>query len=161
MSPLGVHFSPFLSGLPARSLCVTERVHRPHLFTLLLMVPLRIYSLLLITPWGTEIPFELSHIRVKRSVLFAGQLWEPLELSLYAGVALLNPCNSAPLLKMQQLVAIQDAAVYAVPHTYSVVFRAWYKLCYRYVTATRKDGEEFDNRVTLLAFRASSLLWLR
>ncbi len=78
-----------------------------------------------------------------------------------SGVALLNPCNSAPLLKMQQLVVIQDAAVYAVPHTYSVVFRAWYKLCYRYVTATRKDGEEFDNRVTLLAFRASSLLWLR
>lgn len=26
-----------------------------------------------------------------------------------------------------------------------------------HVTATRKDGEEFDNRVTLLAFRASSL----
>ncbi|MGH7158411.1 MAG: glycosyltransferase family 4 protein, partial [Candidatus Saccharimonadales bacterium] len=86
------------------------------------------YSLLLITPSGTEIPFKLSHIRVEQAGLFAGHLWEQLELPLYArrGV-LLNLCNSAPLLKTQQLVVIHDAGVYAVPHAYSVVFRAWYK----------------------------------
>ena len=86
------------------------------------------YSLLLITPSGTEIPFKLFHIRVKQVGLFAGHLWEQLELPLYArrGV-LLNLCNSAPLLKTQQLVVVHDAAVYAVPHGYSVVYRAWYK----------------------------------
>lgn len=34
-----------------------------------------IYSFLLFTPSGAKIPFELSHIRVKYVVLFAGHLY--------------------------------------------------------------------------------------
>lgn len=111
------------------------------------------YSFLLITPSGTEIPFELSHIRVKQAGLFAGHLWEQLELPLYArrGV-LLSLCNSAPLLKTHQLVVIHDAAVYAVPHAYSVVFRAWYKFMLPLL------GKMARHLITVSQFSRSELL---
>lgn len=111
------------------------------------------YSLLLITPSGTEIPFELSHIRVQQAGLLAGHLWEQFELPLYArrGV-LLNLCNSAPLLKTHQLVVIHDAAVYAVPHAYSVVFRAWYKFMLPLL------GKKARHLITVSQFSRSELV---
>lgn len=86
------------------------------------------HTLVLLTPSGAELQFKLSHIRVKRVGLSSGQLWEQLELPLYArrGV-LLNLCNGAPILKKQQLVVVHDAAVYAVPQAYGAAFKAWYK----------------------------------
>jgi glycosyltransferase involved in cell wall biosynthesis len=58
-----------------------------------------------------------------------GHTWEQLELPFFArdGV-LLNLCNTAPLGKRRQFVTIHDAAVFAMPETFSRSFYTWYQL---------------------------------
>lgn len=57
-----------------------------------------------------------------------GHLWEQLELPFYCrdGV-LLNLCNTAPASKYRQIVTIHDAAVFAVPESFSPTFRRGYQ----------------------------------
>lgn len=57
-----------------------------------------------------------------------GQLWEQLTLPVAVqGHWLLSFAPTGPLAKRRQLVTIHDAAVYAVPQSYSWKFRAYYK----------------------------------
>ena len=71
---------------------------------------------------------ELRSMDVRRVGRLRGQLWEQLELPLYArGGLLLNLANTAPTFGSTQMVMIHDASVFAVPETYSGGFRRWYQ----------------------------------
>jgi glycosyltransferase involved in cell wall biosynthesis len=83
---------------------------------------------------------NLKHIQVKKVGYLKGHLWEQLELPFYAkNGLLLNLCNTAPILKKNQITTIHDASVYAVPQTYSFLFRAWYKLLFRIADKVSKQ----------------------
>jgi glycosyltransferase involved in cell wall biosynthesis len=69
--------------------------------------------------------------RVRTVGRFSGHLWEQLELPWHARRGwLVSLCNTAPLLKRQQLVVIHDAAVFAVPAAYTWAFRTWYRVLF-------------------------------
>jgi glycosyltransferase involved in cell wall biosynthesis len=56
-----------------------------------------------------------------------GHAWEQLELPFYCREAvLLNLCNSAPLLKRNQLAVLHDASVMANPSHFSFAYRTWH-----------------------------------
>ncbi len=58
-----------------------------------------------------------------------GQAWEQWDLPrLAADAPLINLCNTAPLLRQQQLVVIHDAATLANPGNFSWKFRTWYRI---------------------------------
>lgn len=83
---------------------------------------------ILLSPSGRIHSLNLKHIKILEVGSLRGHLWEQLELPFYARKGLLmNLCNTAPILKRNQIITIHDAAVYAVPQTYSFAFRAWYK----------------------------------
>jgi glycosyltransferase involved in cell wall biosynthesis len=84
------------------------------------------YRFRLIAPRSAR-SMELEHIPMARIGRLKGHGWEQLELPTAAGRrVLLNLCNTAPLVA-RNVVAIHDAAVFAVPHAYSPAFRLWYR----------------------------------
>ncbi|RKP53188.1 glycosyltransferase family 1 protein [Cohnella endophytica] len=85
----------------------------------------------LIAPRGAINGLELKHIEVRFVGKLKGHLWEQFELPFFTGDGLLlNLCNTSPIVKRNQVTTIHDASVYAVPQTYSFLFRAWYKLLF-------------------------------
>jgi glycosyltransferase involved in cell wall biosynthesis len=57
-----------------------------------------------------------------------GHAWEQLQLpGLSKGSVLVNLCNSAPLACRRQIVVVHDAAVVAMPGSYSFAYRNWYR----------------------------------
>lgn len=85
-------------------------------------------------------PFnEFNHISIRQVGFMRGNLWEQIELPLHTrGKFLFNPCNIGPIIKMNQAVTIHDASVYAVPWSYSNLFRLKYRLVYSILTKTAK-----------------------
>ena len=58
-----------------------------------------------------------------------GDLWEQIALPLATrGELLLSLCNSGPVFKRRHVVMIHDMAVYDTPHTFSWLFRTWYRI---------------------------------
>lgn len=58
-----------------------------------------------------------------------GDLWEQIALPLATrGELLLSLCNSGPVLKRRHVVMVHDMAVYDTPHTFSWLFRTWYRI---------------------------------
>jgi len=58
-----------------------------------------------------------------------GDLWEQLALPLATrGELLLSLCNSGPVFKRRHVVMVHDMAVYDTPHTFSWLFRTWYRV---------------------------------
>lgn len=82
---------------------------------------------------------DLKHIAIRQVGPLSGHLWEQAVLPWHtADGFLLNLCNTGPLLKRRQAVTLHDAAVYAVPETYSLLFRAWYKVLFRTLGITAR-----------------------
>lgn len=110
----------------------------------------RDFKFTLLTPPGPVRDLGLRHIEVRAAGRWQGHLWEQFELPFHAKDGLLvNLCNTAPVLKRNQVTTIHDASVYAVPQTYSFTFRAWYKLLYRLSKVTSKKivtDSEFSKR---------------
>lgn len=66
---------------------------------------------------------------IERTGSGAGQRWEQLCLARMApDEPLINLCNTAPLLRENQLVVVHDAATLANPQNYGVAFRSWYRV---------------------------------
>jgi glycosyltransferase involved in cell wall biosynthesis len=58
-----------------------------------------------------------------------GDLWEQIALPLATrGELLLSLCNSGPIFKRRHVVMVHDMAVYDTPHTFSWLFRTWYRI---------------------------------
>lgn len=82
---------------------------------------------------------DLKNIPIRRVGFSSGYLWEQFELPLHArGRFLVNLCNTAPIMKHNQMVTIHDATVFAYPGAYSLAFRAWYKLLFIYLGQVAK-----------------------
>ena len=71
-----------------------------------------------------------SPIDRKRQVPWLkGDLWEQIALPLATrGELLLSLCNSGPVFKRRHVVMVHDMAVYDTPHTFSWIFRTWYRV---------------------------------
>ena len=75
-----------------------------------------------VSPWPTSAAIE-------RAGRYQGHAWEQLELSRAAlDQPLVNLCNTAPLVRENQLVVVHDAAAVANPANYSLAFRVWYRV---------------------------------
>ncbi|MFS0724093.1 glycosyltransferase family 4 protein [Paenibacillus sp. 1P07SE] len=97
------------------------------------------YRFVILAPHGELQKLELTHIEQRQVGPLSGHLWEQLTLPLHTTDGfLLNLCNTAPLFKRSQAVTMHDAAVYAVPQTYSWAFKAWYKIVFRTVGMTAR-----------------------
>lgn len=86
------------------------------------------FEWVLATPTASRV-LPLKRVKQVEWPYLNGLLWEQVTLPLHsAGRTLLNLCNSAPILKLDQLVVVHDAATIRVPESYSKGFRAWYKV---------------------------------
>lgn len=85
----------------------------------------------IIAPTGCLFEPKLKNIQFICKGISKGHLWEQFELPIYTRDGfLINFCNCAPLLKRNQTVTIHDAAIVAMPNTFSTYFRIWYKLMF-------------------------------
>ena len=87
------------------------------------------YHFVLLTP-PDVVHTPLYKAIVVRSVgVMTGHYWEQFELPFHArNGALLSLTNAAPLFKKNQVVTMHDAAIFAIPEAYSLVFRTWYRV---------------------------------
>ena len=97
------------------------------------------HEYIVIAPKKVLYSIKLKNIQVVQKGVLKGHLWEQLELPIYSQDGfLMNFCNCAPLLKRNQTVTIHDAAVSAMPHTFSLAFRTWYKLMFMWLGRSLK-----------------------
>jgi len=90
------------------------------------------FSLSLAAPRGAELNLELENIDFECTGTFQGHLWEQLDLPRYCrSRTLFNLCNTAPVFFRNQIVTIHDAAVAAMPESFSYSFKTWYKYMIR------------------------------
>jgi len=85
-------------------------------------------NFVLIVPKSASKPFWLpNNMQVLRAGFFHGQLWEQFSLPwLTRNGLLLNLCNTAPLLKRNQIATIHDATVARYGRSFKISFRIWY-----------------------------------
>ena len=89
------------------------------------------HEYIVIAPKKVLYSIKLKNIQVVQKGVLKGHLWEQLELPIYSHDGfLMNFCNCAPLLKRNQTVAIYDAAVSAMPQSFSWLFRTWYRIMF-------------------------------
>lgn len=106
----------------------------------------------LISPVGSLFKPFLNNIEFIEKGISKGHIWEQFELPLYTHDGfLINFCNCAPLLKRNQTVTIHDAAVVAMPDTFSWCFRTWYKLMFKIL------GKTLDHIFTVSNFSKKEL----
>ncbi|WP_255211319.1 glycosyltransferase family 4 protein [Geobacillus zalihae] len=110
-------------------------------------------EIILLAPKDLKIEIELKHIFLRQVGFLKGHLWEQFELPIYSRKGfLINLCNTAPLLKRNQTVAIHDAAVFAIPEAYTFIFRTWYKVLYKCL------GNWLDKIITVSNFSKNELV---
>lgn len=92
----------------------------------------KFFKFTLLTPKNIRCNLQLKHISSRSIGCLKGHLWEQFELPLYIrGGLLLNLCNTAPVLKRNEVITIHDAAVFRFPEAYSRSFRTWYKFLFK------------------------------
>lgn len=97
------------------------------------------FEFILLAPRNVVTEISLKNIPIRRVGGLTGHAWEQLELPFYTrGRFLLNLCNTAPILKRNQMVTIHDTSVFAYPDAYSIVFRTWYKILFMFLAKTAK-----------------------
>jgi len=90
------------------------------------------FSFVLLAPKNIQPELKLKYIQIRYVGYFSGHLWEQFELPFYTrGTLLINLCNTASLLKHNQIVTIHDAVVFGSPQAYSFIFRLWYKFLWK------------------------------
>lgn len=88
------------------------------------------YHIVLAIPRDCQPSTSFKHLEVKRIGRVNNNLWEQLSLARYsAGKVLYNPCNTGPILHdRDQVITIHDASVFALPATYTFLFRTKYQI---------------------------------
>ncbi len=72
---------------------------------------------------------EWSFLRIRQVGRFTGQLWEQLDLPIYArGSLLFTPCGGAPVVHKRHVITIHDAAPFSTPDAYTAAYRNYYKI---------------------------------
>lgn len=73
-----------------------------------------------------------STLRIQQAGHFTGQLWEQIDLAIYArGSLLFTPCGGAPLAHNRHVIAIHDAGPFATPAAYTPAYRTYYRFLER------------------------------
>ena len=89
----------------------------------------------LLAPQGSSFP-ALRHIDARCVGVFAGHVWEQIDLARHSRDGLLVSFTpTGPLLKRAQLVTMHDASVYRVPEAFSWRFKLWYRLVGHWLAA--------------------------
>ncbi len=111
----------------------------------------------IVAPPGTPAMPGLRHIATRHGGAHDGHRLQQSELPrLLDGALLLSLANTSPVAVRRQVVAIHDAAVWAVPEAWSFAFRAWYKLLLPAL------GQVARRVITVSEFSASELArWAR
>jgi glycosyltransferase involved in cell wall biosynthesis len=95
------------------------------------------YRFDVVIPSNTELVSPFRMIPFLRIGYLKGNPWEQIEVPWFThGKFLFNPCNSAPILKNGQAVTIHDASTFAVPQSYSRLFRIKYYLILSIISRT-------------------------
>ncbi|WP_187278567.1 glycosyltransferase family 1 protein [Methylobacterium sp. WL64] len=81
----------------------------------------------IIAPPSTKNP-DIEGLKFEVLGKNSGHIWEQFDLPHYYRGPLLNFCNTAPAVKSNQIVCIHDANVFLAPESYSLRFRAFYKI---------------------------------
>lgn len=90
------------------------------------------FEFVIMTPRDVVNDIKLKNIRIITVGKLKGHLWEQFELPFYSrGGLLVNLCNTGPLLKRKQIVAIHDAAVYSKPEGFTKTFIYWYRFLFK------------------------------
>jgi glycosyltransferase involved in cell wall biosynthesis len=106
----------------------------------------------LLVPQMGETLSSFENIPVRHIGRQKGHVWEQTELSSAAPERLLiNLCNTAPILRQQQLVVLHDATIAAFPQNFTLMFRAWYQLM------IRTYGRRAQSIATVSAFSADEI----
>ena len=85
-------------------------------------------SAAVVVPAGVELPPSRPGLVARSLPPAGGHLWEQLVLPARSRAPLLNLCNTAPLVRVKQVVCIHDANVFRMPESYGFAFRTSYKL---------------------------------
>lgn len=87
------------------------------------------YEWTILAPSDAQKPDYLEKIKFKKIGPLKGTIWEQITLPAFCGAKpLVNLCNSAPLIKKNQLVVIHDATTNQVPEAFSKNFVRWYNV---------------------------------
>lgn len=120
------------------------------------------FRLTVLQPRIVAEPVGYRHIAMREVGRSTGHLWEQTKLPAHVrGRLLLNFCNTAPLLKRNQVLTMHDAAVRAVPEAYTRAFRGWYRVMHtlagayaaRIITVSQFSKRELVERLGLPAER--------
>lgn len=78
--------------------------------------------------------FDTKEFNIIKFGWFSGQLWEQIDLPIYLWKrkyrAVVNFCNSAPILCSKKIITIHDMAIKRGKEWYSLKFRLWYNLMF-------------------------------
>lgn len=97
------------------------------------------YQLIVLIPKNSKATLPLQHISFQTVGKLKGQLWEQLELPFFTfGSVLINLCNTAPMLKRNQIVTIHDASTSANRDNYSKSFALWYNILHQVLSKRTK-----------------------
>ncbi len=92
----------------------------------------------LLTPAAASDP-GFAGFRFQRAGRQKGHLWEQWDLPRAARDGLLlNLGNTGPLWQRRQLVVVHDAGVFSTSESYSLPFRAWYRMLHQYLAKRAK-----------------------
>ncbi len=97
------------------------------------------YEIEIVAPRLNKPVDEFNHIAIRQVGFMSGNLWEQIELPWHTrGKFLFNPCNIGPIFKINQAVTIHDASVFAIPKSYTFLFRMKYRTVYKILAKTAK-----------------------
>jgi glycosyltransferase involved in cell wall biosynthesis len=82
----------------------------------------------ILAPPSTEMPFPLLAIGSRSVGRIGGHAWEQFILPAHTRGSVLSLCNTGPLVTRKHIVCIHDANTFNVPESYSMAFRALYRI---------------------------------
>lgn len=110
------------------------------------------YDIIVLVPRNVKQQIHFKNIQFKQIGRLRGHFWEQFDLPLYTKKGMLiNLCNTAPVMKKNQILTIHDMSVFACPDAFSVAFRIWYKILFRFLS------KRLDKIITVSRFSKNEL----
>ncbi len=92
-------------------------------------------NIIVLIPYNTLKLPDYKYVQIKKIGRFSGNLWEQTSLACFAhNKKLLNLCNSGPFLGgTNQSLTIHDTSIYAMPKSYSKMFRLKSRIIFEFL----------------------------
>ncbi|WP_255295252.1 glycosyltransferase family 1 protein [Bacillus sp. AFS037270] len=96
-------------------------------------------KVIVLVPKNYNYIHAIRDVEVRKIGVNSGHLWEQIDLYKYVkSKPLINLCNTAPIIKRNQIVVIHDTAVYSAPNGFSKLFKIWYKVLFFFISKLSK-----------------------